>query len=84
MNRKQFLSLMFVVVLLGGAGLALGVERVEALVQPFLRAFAGVYRAAQHLHFATSFRRPKNRGPFQRLPVIWRAISDKLFQRLPS
>ena len=66
----------------GFAGLALGVERVEALLQPLLGRLAGVDGTAQALglgglHRPLS-RSPKKRGPDQRAPVISRAICDRL------
>ena len=69
------------------AGLALGVERVELLLQPFLGGFPGVDRAAQLADDLRFFRRlrhvrplwflsPKNTQPFQRVPVMARAMAD--------
>ena len=63
------------------AGLALGVERVELLLQPFLGRFARVDRAALFAHRGLHARalrlfNPKNTQPFQRVPVIARAMAD--------
>ena len=65
----------------------LGIEGVKGLVEPLLRRFTGVDGAAPRLAghglvSAASFR-PKNRGPDQRVPVIWRAISDNEPKRSP-
>lgn len=71
----------------GFAGLALGVEAVELLLQTFLGGFPGVDRAAEladDLRFIRGLRhvrplwflRPKNTQPFQRVPVIARAMAD--------
>jgi hypothetical protein len=63
------------------AGLALSVEAVELLLQPFFGGFAGVDGAAAfQLHLAhhrlpRRFK-PKKISPFQRVPVIARAIAD--------
>ena len=65
----------------GLGGLALRVEGVEILLQPLLGRDPGVDGTAQTLdlplHHETS-RRPKKRGPFQRVPVMARATSDRL------
>ena len=65
---------------IGGAGLVLGIEAVEVLLQPFLARLAGVDGAA--LVHAARFRGfvPKKAGPDHCVPVIVRAISDRLFQ----
>ena len=71
----------------GLAGLALGVEAVELLLQPFLGGFAGVDGAAQLADDLRFFRRlrhvrplwflsPKKTQPFQRVPVMARAMAD--------
>ena len=66
----------------GLAGLALGVQRVELLLQPLLARLAGVDRAAELAgdrlrHAALPWRlRPKNTRPFQRVPVMARAIAE--------
>ncbi len=72
----------------GLAGLPLGVQAVEALLQALLGAFPSVDRAAQltgwaALHGPSCMRSPKNRGPFQRIPVISRATADRLLKRRP-
>ena len=55
----------------GFAGLALGMEGVEVLLETLLGGLAGVDGAsALHGHS------PKNLGPDQRAPVIARATSD--------
>ena len=68
----------------GLAGLALGVERVELLLQPFLGGLARVDRAALfpdidsrlgHVR-ALRFFSPKKTQPFQRVPVMARAMAD--------
>ena len=58
------------------ASLALRVQRVEVLLQPFLGRFAGVDRAAPRRRRRRHGFTPKNRGPDQRAPVIRRATSD--------
>src|SRR3977135_4657255 len=58
------------------ARLALRVQRVEVLFQPFLGRFACVNCAASYWRFRRHAFTPKNRGPDQRAPVIWRATSD--------
>ena len=66
----------------GLAGLALGVQRVELLLQPLLGGLAGVDRAAELAgdrlrHAALPWRlMPKNTSPFQRVPVIARAMAE--------
>ena len=66
----------------GQPRLALGVEGVELLLQPLLGGLAGVDRAAELAGrrgaHALPLRRPKNSGPFQRVPVIARATADRL------
>src|SRR5690606_16880567 len=72
---------------IGLASLSLGVEAVEFHVEPFLARLAGVDGAAQaavratvQLHHASSrlrSRRPKQRYPFQRVPVISRATAER-------
>ena len=75
----------------GLAGVALGVEGVELLVEPLLGALAGVDRAAElpHLrrhrgvgpraaaHAPPRWRSPKKVQPFQRVPVMWRAMAER-------
>ena len=76
---------------IGGTGLALGIERVEALFKPFLGTLAGIDGAAPdrtgrglcRIHgrasgWLPSLRRPKKRGPFQRVPVAASAIAERL------
>jgi hypothetical protein len=63
------------------AGLALGVQRVELLLQPFLGGLAGVDRAAAlDLHVRHDrprlFLSPKKTQPFQRVPVMARAMAE--------
>ena len=72
---------------IGLRGIVLGIERVEVLLEPLVGRDAGIDRAANRfcgsgLHAETSFlglsRRPKNLGPFQRVPVMAKAICDRL------
>src|SRR5690606_24398813 len=69
------------------AGLSLGMQAVELLFQPFLGGFAGVDGAAQLADDLGSFGqlchvrplwflRPKKTQPFQRVPVMARAMAD--------
>ena len=62
----------------GLAGLALGIERVEVLLQPLLGGLAGVDGAADGAR--RSCRHPPSAteepGPDQRVPVIARATAD--------
>src|SRR6185369_895050 len=69
----------------GCTSLALRIEAVEVLVEPLLARFAGIYGAADLVHAALPFLclRPKKAGPDQRVPVIARATSDRLFHGLP-
>ena len=71
----------------GLRGIILGIEGVEVLFKPLVSRDAGVDRAANSfrrsdLHAVDLFdglsRRPKNFGPFQRVPVIAKATFDKL------
>ena len=71
----------------GLRGIILGIERVEVLFKPLVSRDAGIDRAANafrrsDLHAGDLFdglsRRPKNFGPFQRVPVIAKATFDKL------
>jgi hypothetical protein len=57
-------------------GLSLGIEGIEGLLQPLFRRFAGIDGAANSS--GHGFLTPKNRGPDHRVPVISRAILDKL------
>ena len=75
-RRKAAPAFAFLALDEGFAGFPLGVEAVELLVEPFLGAFAGIERAAL-LHWP-DWRRPKNRGPFQRVPVMALAAADRL------
>ena len=74
----------------GLAGLALGVQRVELLLQPLLGGLAGVDRAAELAgdrlrHAALPCRlMPKNTRPFQRVPVMARAIAESERYGRPS
>ena len=72
---------------IGLRGLVLGIERVEVLLEPLVGGDPGVDRAADRLgcsglHERASLaglsRRPKNRGPFQRVPVMANAIFERL------
>ena len=60
----------------GFTRLSLGIERIEGLLQPLLGRFAGVDGAANPS--SHGFLTPKNNGPDHRVPVISRAILDKL------
>src|ERR1700704_6688284 len=71
----------------GLRSIVLGVEGVEVLFEPLVGRDPGVDRAANsfrsaRLHDRSSFdvlsRKPKNRRPFQRVPVTARAICDRL------
>ncbi len=69
---------------IGLACLALGLQAVELLVQALFGGLAGVDGAAElgldqaGQQETSSVLRPKNRGPFQRVPVIVRATSERL------
>ena len=89
--RSQAPALMSLALDVGFRGLALVVERVEFLLEPLLGRLAGVDGTAQRLGGCEALhdspppvdrpslsRRPKKRGPFQRVPVIARATSDRL------
>src|ERR1700716_2700753 len=65
-------------------------KRVEGLLQPFFRGFAGVDGAADPgrrdvwaLSHLAAFRVPKKSGPDHRVPVISRAIFERLAYCLP-
>ena len=69
----------------GLAGLALGVQAVELLLEALLGRLAGVDRAAEladrlalgtAAHAALRFFSPKNTRPFQRVPVMARAMAE--------
>ena len=71
----------------GLRGIVLGIERVEVLVEPLIGRDAGIDRTSHDLDrlsvqerasFDDLSRRPKNRGPFQRVPVMANAIFDRL------
>ena len=71
----------------GLGGLPLRVQRVEVPLQPVLGRDPGVDGAAQALggtafYVATS-RKPKKRGPLQRVPVMARATCDRLLYEVP-
>ena len=67
---------------IGLAGLALGVQRIERHVEPFILRHSGVNRAALFAEWGLAhrappcWRRPKKSGPFQRVPVMARAIGE--------
>jgi hypothetical protein len=56
--------------------LSLGIQGIEGLLQPLLGSFAGINGAANPN--GHGFLTPKNNGPDHRVPVISRAILDKL------
>ena len=62
------------------AGVALGVERIEVLLEPFIGGLAGVDRAAEFPRRRHEKPRddgnPKNFHPFHCVPVIARATLD--------
>ena len=74
----------------GLAGLALGLQRVELLVEPLLGGLAGVDRAPELAgdglrHAARPWRlTPKKMRPFQRVPVIARAMAESERYGRPS
>ena len=70
---------------IGFTGFTLGMERVEGLLETFLGGFPGVYRAthARGNCHTVFFLVPKNRGPDQGVPVISRAILDRLVKCRP-
>src|ERR1700688_980598 len=66
-------------------GLMLGVQRIKLLIEPVLGGHPGVHGAATplrrlgvHGEGAAESRNPKNRGPDHRVPVIARAITERL------
>ena len=75
---------------IGLGGITLGVERVEILVEPVIGGHPGINRTADpralcrgHARASGSItfglsRRPKKRGPFQRVPVMAKAVSERL------
>jgi hypothetical protein len=50
----------------GFAGFALGLQRIEILLQSFVRRFAGVDRAAPHLRLKSLHRQSPSRAPSNR------------------
>ena len=64
----------------GLARFALGIQRVEALLEPFLGGLACVDGAGQGVQFFS----PKNAGPDHGVPVMERAIAVRLRQTWPS
>ena len=70
---------------IGLRGIILGVEGIKVLLQPLVSRDAGIDRAAngrsgRHAEDRCDglSRRPKNRGPFQRVPVIANATLERL------
>ena len=72
---------------IGLRGVILGIERVEVLLKPLVSRDAGINRTTDGfrgsgLHTGDPFdglsRKPKNLGPFQRVPVMAKATFDKL------
>src|SRR6516162_4336795 len=70
---------------IGSRGIILGVEGIKVLLQPLLGRDTGIDRAANRRfesHATHPFdglsRRPKNRGPFQRVSVIANATLERL------
>src|SRR3954470_11425436 len=72
---------------IGLRGIILGIEGIEVLFQPLVGGDAGIDRTSHHLDrlgvqdrasFKDLSRRPKNRGPFQRVPVMAKAMFDRL------
>ena len=72
---------------IGLRGIILGVERVEVLLQSLVGRNAGINRTANEFcwsgpntvdPFDGLSRRPKNFGPFQRVPVMAKATFDRL------
>jgi hypothetical protein len=64
----------------GFAGLSLGVQRVKGLFEALFRGFAGIDSTpdpgrCRHAFFSLV---PKKAGPDHRVPVISRAIFDRL------
>jgi hypothetical protein len=65
------------------AGITLGIDRGVLRIQSLFRGLARVHGTAQSfgrdgVHRRAPFRKPKNTGPLQRVPVISRAIIDRL------
>src|SRR5690348_13112806 len=63
---------------IGFASLALGIEAIERLVEPLVRAFSSVDSASDGLAAHDSSLSPKKRGPFHRLPAIAVAAAERL------
>ena len=72
---------------IGLRGIVLGVEGVEVLFEALVGGHPGVdctanFFRSSRLHDRASFdglsRKPKNRGPFQRVPVMAWAIFERL------
>jgi hypothetical protein len=71
---------------IGIAGFALRIEGVEFLLQALIGGFARIDRAAALARerrgcriaagHALAFRKPKNSQPFQRVPVMARAMAE--------
>jgi hypothetical protein len=75
-HRKRDPSLMALAVYIRLAGLALGIERVERLLQALLGGLAGVEGTTDVFLFWSHFLTPKNAGPDHLVPVITNAIFD--------
>ena len=67
----------------GLARFALGVQRIEVLLQSLFGGFAGVDGTASYRRFQRHVVNPKNRGPDEWAPVIRRATSDSERYRSP-
>src|SRR5205823_4357733 len=74
------------------AGFALCLERIKGLLQPFFGGFPGVYGTShaglkdgcyRFPSFFCNCFNPKKAGPDQRVPVICRAIWERLLYRCP-
>ena len=72
---------------IGVRGIMLSVEGIKVLLQPLVSRDTGIDRAANRLcrsglqaedPFDGLSRRPKNLGPFQRVPVIAKATLERL------
>jgi hypothetical protein len=67
---------------IGLRGIILGIERVKVLLKLLVGRDTGIDRAANCFHAEPPFsglsRRPKNLGPFQRVPVMANATCDRL------
>src|SRR5690349_20842909 len=81
---------------IGTGSLVLGIQRVELLIEAVLSRDPGIDRAPDDLagqrfsrpHGLSSpptvlSRRPKKRGPLQRVPVMAKAIAERLSYRVP-